>query len=136
VTASPDRVVLRSIHAFNVKDPRSLLSTIDPAKESLALEIIKQVNPQDGISLDTAMNVLPGLIQLIGNPLPDEWRLDDAQVVDRKEDDDLAWVTVSATLTTRVRDQKTKDKKRMRFALHKFESVGWRIVDLQLQTAG
>jgi hypothetical protein len=134
VPAGPEQTVMKCIQAVNESNLDLFLSTIDPAKEKLARELrqqLKEVLEQNGLPWDRFLNSLPGLIQLVGNPAPDSWRLDDVHVLDSKLDADLAWITISANLTTRIRDVKETVAKKPRFALHKFDDEGWRIVDIQ-----
>jgi hypothetical protein len=131
--STPESTVRNSIKAFNNRDLNSFLKTIDPAKESLVRFGIGQFYDQTGVSLQALADLLPGVIQILGNPLPDAWQLDAVKIKNPKREDDLAWLTVSGNLITRVRDMKSQEAKTMRFALCKYHSLGWRIVDFQLQ---
>lgn len=126
----PEQTVRKFVRSINEKNLNSLLLSIDPAKENLARELCKQL---DGCPPQAWVNVLPGLNQIFGNPFPDDWQLDEIQVLDKKLEDDLAWITITTTLTTRTRDVKQKETKKAKFALHNFRGVGWRIVDIRLE---
>ena len=129
---TPQQTVTGFVGACNDKNLERLLESIDPAKENLAHEVLKGLR-DSGISLGDMSKTLPGLIQLAGNPVPDDWRLEDMRILDQKLDGDLAWINVSVTVATRVRDVRRRESKKLRFALHDFPGTGWRIIDIQCE---
>ena len=125
----PEQAVFRFVQAFNEKNVAGLLASIDPAQENLAHAVVNQLR-DSGFPLEGLTRSLAGISQLLGNPVPDDWQVDEVHILDQKVDDDLAWINTSVNLSTRIRDVKHRETLAVKFALHEFPRIGWRIVDI------
>jgi hypothetical protein len=134
--SGPDRTVRKFVKAMNDKDVNVVLTCVDPKQERMfraAFRIVEKISGYR-FPVEDLLDLLPGLNQLLGEQLQEDFSFSNMKILARSVSGDTARLTAAVTSVIKSQGTRRTQTDSVEFVLRQFEEEGWRIVEIRPAT--